>query len=409
MGEVPLVDVTSTTTGTNYTSQVIAKLPVARNYADIVRANPGVSTDRGETQGRSLALSIYGATSVENQWIIDGINTTNVIKGFQGKAINNEFIEEVEVKTGGYQAEYGRALGGIINVITKSGGNQFRGDAFVYYETENTRAEQIVTSQDSLTGMRITPSHRADYGADLGGYVLKDRLWFFAAYDRVDTPGTTSRYNSNDFVPNTMLFPRDQTDHLYSGKLTWNIASHSNLVATAFSDPSTISGAARVGTGFIGGLISSPDPSTWEARREIGGLDYGLRFNQLFGSSAVLTAQASTHKDRFELLASGAGDTVRMADWTCEGGTPEDPCQPGIEGLEPNSGDREDWAAIGGPQQRNTSRRDQYRLEAALYRGNHEIKLGGDYQTARHDLYHPYHRRAVGREVQRVRPDVLRP
>ena len=51
-----------------------------------------------------------------------------MIKGFQGKAINSEFIQEVEVKTGGYQAEYGRALGGIINVITKSGGNEFHGD-----------------------------------------------------------------------------------------------------------------------------------------------------------------------------------------------------------------------------------------------------------------------------------------
>src|SRR6266545_4635238 len=181
-GEIPLVDVTSTTSGTNYTANVIARLPVARNYADIVRSNPGVNTDRGETQGRGLALTIYGATSVENQWIIDGINTTNVIKGFQGKAINNEFIEEVEVKTGGYQAEYGRALGGIINVITKSGGNQFRGDAFTYYESENTRAKQIVTSADSLTGMKITPTRRVDFGADLGGLIFKDKLWFFAAY-----------------------------------------------------------------------------------------------------------------------------------------------------------------------------------------------------------------------------------
>ena len=135
-GEAPLIDLTSTTTGTNYTSKVIAKLPVARNYADIVRSNPGVFVDRGDTQGRSLALAIYGATSVENQWIIDGINTTNVIRGFQGKAINNEFVQEVEVKTGGYQAEYGRALGGVINVITKSGGNEFHGDAFVYYDSQ---------------------------------------------------------------------------------------------------------------------------------------------------------------------------------------------------------------------------------------------------------------------------------
>ncbi|HEY3204189.1 MAG TPA: carboxypeptidase-like regulatory domain-containing protein, partial [Thermoanaerobaculia bacterium] len=103
-GEAPLVDLTSTTTGTNYTRTVITHLPVSRNYADIVRSNPGVEPDRGETQGRSISLAIYGATSAEHQWIIDGVNTTNVIRGMQGKAINNEFVQEVEVKTGGYQA-----------------------------------------------------------------------------------------------------------------------------------------------------------------------------------------------------------------------------------------------------------------------------------------------------------------
>ena len=121
-----------------------------------MRSNPGVSTDRGDTQGRSLALTIYGATSAENQWIIDGVNTTNVFKGVQGKAINNEFVQEVEVKTGGYQAEYGRALGGVINVITKSGGNEFHGDAFVYYDSTGTAAEKEFRPGDSgIAEMRV--------------------------------------------------------------------------------------------------------------------------------------------------------------------------------------------------------------------------------------------------------------
>jgi hypothetical protein len=378
-GDAPLVDTTSTTAGTNYTSRVIARLPVQRNYADIVRSDPGVNTDRGEMQGRALALSIHGATSVENQWIIDGINTTNVIKGFQGKALNNEFIQEIEVKTGGYQAEYGRALGGIVNVITKSGGNQFRGDALVYYDSESTRAEQIVTDKDSPAGMRITPTRRADFGADLGGFVLKDRLWFFVAYDHIDTPGVTSRYfsNSSGSVPNTLQFPRDQTDSLYSGKLTWNIANRTTLVATAFSDPTEITGAARVGTGL--GLISSPDPGTWESQREIGGTDFGLRVNQLLGSAAVLALQASRHRDRFELFPSGAGSAVRYEDWTCVPETPRGPCEaPGV----PNSVSG-GLGIIGGPRQRNFSRRDQYRADLALYFGNHEIRLGGDSQDGR--------------------------
>ena len=83
----------------------------------------------------SGGISVYGTTSAENLFLIDGVDTTNVIEGFQGKAINTEFIQEVEVKTGGYQAEYGRATGGVVNVITKSGGNEFHGDIFGYYNS----------------------------------------------------------------------------------------------------------------------------------------------------------------------------------------------------------------------------------------------------------------------------------
>lgn len=231
--------------------------------------------------------------------------------------------------------------------------------------------------------MRIPPARRVDYGLDVGGYIFKDKLWFFAAYDRVDTPGTASRYVSTPAVPNTLLFPRDQTDDLFAGKLTWNIAPDTNLVATAFSDPSPISGAALVGSGrFTVGLISNPDPGTWETRREIGGLDFGLRLNRLFGASAVVTAQASQHKDRFELFAAGAGAGLRTEDWTCAGGAPNNPCLPGIAGQEPNSVTG-GLGFIGGPSQKNRSRRDQYRLDGAFYVGNHEVKLGGDYQRGK--------------------------
>ncbi|HKF44037.1 MAG TPA: TonB-dependent receptor, partial [Thermoanaerobaculia bacterium] len=182
-GEAPIVDVTSTTTGTNYTAKVIDKLPVGRNYASIVLSQPGVQTDAGETQGRSLALSIYGSTSAENLFLIDGVNTTNVIKGFQGKNINAEFIQEVEVKTGGYQAEYGRNTGGVVNVITKSGGNEFHGDVFGYYNPSSFSANQKFErtapgsqSGDADTnlvggGSVINDTDRKEAGVDLGGYM----------------------------------------------------------------------------------------------------------------------------------------------------------------------------------------------------------------------------------------------
>ncbi len=383
-GEAPLIDSTSTTTGTNYTSGVIAQLPVARNYADIVKSNPGVSTDRGSTQGRSLALTVYGATSAENQWIIDGVNTTNVIRGVQGKAINNEFVQEVEVKTGGYQAEYGRALGGVVNVITKSGGNKFQGDAFAYYDSTGTAAEQQFKPGDSgIARMRVADGERFDYGFDLGGFILRDRLWVFGAYNRVTLDGHLSRVQSSTHVPADAKFPFDSADNLYSGKLTWNLASSTTVVGTVFADPSTTSGAAgadpRQGLGV--GDVTPPvslDPSTWYSARQQGGTDFGIRLTQLFGSKAIATLQGSYHKDNNSLTAPPG---IRYTDETCIGGTPDDPCN---RPPEPNS-ITGGYGQVIGWRDSNVSSRQQYAASATFYSGSHEIKAGGDYMDGKTD------------------------
>ncbi len=383
-GEAPLVDVTSTTTGTNYTSSVVSRLPVARNYADIVRSNPGVLPDLGQTQGRSLALSIYGSTSVEHQWIIDGVNTTNVIRGMQGKAINNEFVEEVEVKTGGYQAEYGRALGGVINVITKSGGNGFHGEAFFYYDSGAVQAERVFEEgvDSALSGMRQHDYTRTDFGFDLGGYIVRDRLWFFAAYNRIESSAKVSRYVSSPLVPNTMRFPLQGTDNLYSGKLTWNVPSGTTLVATVFADPTRNSGAGAADPlqgSFVVQPITSPDPGTWQSSRTIGAADFGLRLSHVFGSDGLFTLQASRHRDRYNLTPTGPGLRLRLEDWTCEGGTPDEPCD--IPG-EPNFVEG-GFGRVRGWVDHSTSRRDQVRADTSLYFGAHQVKVGADFQDGR--------------------------
>jgi outer membrane receptor protein involved in Fe transport len=382
-GKAPLIDPTSTTTGTSYTSEVIAQLPTARNYADIVMANPGVTTDRGATEGRSLTLSIYGATSAENQWIIDGVNTTNVMKGVQGKAINNEFVQEVEVKTGGYQAEYGRALGGVVNVITKSGGNEYHGDGFVYYDSTGTAAEKQFRPGDTgIASMRVVDGQRFDYGVDLGGYLLTDRLWFFGAYNRVTINSEVSRLQSSGNVSTNARFPLNAADNLYSGKLTWNLGNSTTIVGTVFADPTTSSGAAgadpRQGLGV--GLVTPPvslEPSTWYSERFQGGTDFGVRATDIFGGKVIATVQGSYHKDENDLTAPGG---IRYEDQTCSGGTPDAPCS---RPPEPNSvtggfGSIANFAYTPG-----TSERWQFAGGATLYAADHEIKLGGDYQDGR--------------------------
>jgi hypothetical protein len=163
--------------------------------------------------------------------------------------------------------------------------------------------------------------------------------------------------------------------------LTWNAATGTTLVATVFADPTTNSGAGgsdpRQRQAAIR-LINNPDPSSWESKRSIGGTDYGLRLSQLFGSTALLTAQASRHQDRFELTPSAGGTAPRLDDFTCSGGTENHRCLiPSVPNFSSGGLGR-----IAGFFNRNSSHREQYSGDASLYLGRHELKLGGDYQQA---------------------------
>ena len=324
-GDAPLVDSTSTTQGSNYSAKVIDKLPVGRNYADIVFTQPGVQADFGETQGRSLAISIYGSTSSENLFLIDGVNTTNVIKGFQGKDINNEFIQEVEVKTGGYQAEYGRNTGGVVNVITKSGGNEFHGGIFGYYNDTGMRADVDIEqtpefsetgSADNVSGVGpayfLSKEVRQEWGADLGGFVIKDKVWFFGAYDRVQANNNVQPIGGPRAYEN---FPQSFVQNKYSGKLTLNPLQGTSIVGSVFSDAQQLNGALAQ---F--GVIAPPagfSPFTYNGRQDTGGPDYGARLNQLFGSFGIFTFQYAQHSDRYATKPFGL-DVPGIRDYTTD-------------------------------------------------------------------------------------------
>jgi len=357
-GQAPVVDISNTTGGSNYSAKVMEKLPLGRNYAAVVQLQPGVNKDTGDTQGRGLALSIYGSTSAENVFVIDGVNTNQVNRGVQGKVINNEFIQEVEVKTGGYQAEFGRATGGIINVITKSGGNEFHGDVFGNYSPTSFRSHTSYATGRDKFNTTFEDVKELDYGADVGGFFIKDHLWFFTAYDRVD--------NTRDRVPKespsvlNQHFRENDTFNLFSGKLTWNIVQGSTLVGTYFRDPEVRDGAVFTPTGT--------DPNGFTGRRDVGSEDYAGRFNQLFGSFGVLTLQASHHKDLFHFKPldrslPGIQDRTVAADY---------PNYPIFVGF----------GAVRGYLNNNKGDRKAYEGSFTAYFGNNELKVGGDWIKA---------------------------
>ena len=342
-GEAPVVDTGSTNLGANLTSRAIETLPTGRNYSSVVQVVPGTSSDADPRNQTQSTITVYGSSGAENAFYIDGINTTGVEYGFQGKELNYEFIQEINVKTGGYEAEFGRSTGAIINVITKSGSNEFHGDVFGYLDSNSLRAsaKPVVSTGGTVTGFR-----REDYGADLGGFLWKDRIWFFGAYDRV--------HNTTDNVFGAVASRSVSTRNLGSGKLTFRLSDSHSVVATAFQDPTTDTGAINDPNHSLNG-----DPLTYDGRQDLGGRDYALRYEGLFGARLTVSAQASRHQERNSVgPTTAAGDVIQYQD------SSNDFFQTGGFGLI----------------QGKTFKRTAYGASLAPYIGDHSIKFGIEYE-----------------------------
>ncbi|HEX8153469.1 MAG TPA: TonB-dependent receptor, partial [Thermoanaerobaculia bacterium] len=236
--EAPLVDVTSNAAQTSVTAETIEKLPRGRDFASLVTIAPSAN-DNAKTGG----ISIDGATGSENRYIMDGVDTTNPQTGVQGKILVTDFVEEVQVKAGGYQAEFGGATGGVINVVTKTGTNDFRGTAGVTYNDRSwggdprpvlqlglgslsSQYEQFTAPKDDNT--LIEP------GVSLGGPILKDRIWFYAGYQpwTQTITRTVNFLNSDRTVRTTRSFDQDFTRNNLLANLSGAIGSRFLYKAT---------------------------------------------------------------------------------------------------------------------------------------------------------------------------------
>jgi hypothetical protein len=357
-GEVPLVDVSSATVATNLAATSIQTLPSGRNYSSLVQVAPGTSSDASNNNLDQNTITVYGSSGAENAYFIDGVNTTGMEYGFQGKELNFEFIQEIDVKTGGYEAEYGRATGGIINVITKSGGNEFHGDVFGYYDNDRYQAsaEPVVSPQGTVEGFT-----KKDFGLDLGGYIVRDKLWFYAAYDKVENT-TQSALPAGPDAGQVVSSP--STRDLGSAKLTWNPATNQSLTATFFQDPRTDTGAISDANHTLNG-----DPLTYEGQREFGGQDYALRYDGIFGASWAVSAQVARHQEKNNVgPASAAGDVIQYRD------------------LANNAYQTGGFGRIEVKQ----FKRDFYGASLSRFLSGHELKFGAEYEKAVADVTKRY-------------------
>lgn len=214
-----VIDTRSAANSKNLTANQFAELPLERNYFHIAELLPHANTSYKGDRGTNFS----GSTGLENRYFIDGSEITDTEIGILSLHLPYNFIREVEIQTGGYQAEYQSALGGVINTITYSGSNEFHGSVFGFFTNNNFSRQPRYYKGQPPQGNYAN----YDVGFGLGGPLVKDRLWFYAAYD-------PERISEDVYIKGLDFLNSGITYHKYAGKITWN-AGENNLLTLAFS------------------------------------------------------------------------------------------------------------------------------------------------------------------------------
>ncbi len=207
---------------TNFDAKTIESLPVDRTIQGRVLLAPGVTNTGPNTQ-----IVIHGAQSFDNLYLVDGVVVNENVRGQPQAAVIEAAIQETTLLTGGVSAEYGRFTGGVINSITKSGGNEFSGSLRDNFTNDKWISKTAF--HDPVSGVgeanhldKVNPYYEATFG----GRIIRDRLWFFAA-------GRSAKLSvSNQTAGLNLPYSTATVEKRYEGKLTGNITPKHSLVGS---------------------------------------------------------------------------------------------------------------------------------------------------------------------------------
>jgi hypothetical protein len=222
----PVVDPTRTSLGTTITSELTDRTATSRDYQGVALLAPGVVN--GATAGGNP--SIHGGTPFSNVYLLDGLNITDPVTQTFSTNFNFDAIGELEIITGGLDAEYGNTTGGLLNIVTKSGGDEFELDASIY---SSPRELQLLDPGEERNNDEL------NINLSVGGPIIKKKLWFFLAGQYIDNLSevavTTSPFGADFKVP-----PRRFNAFYGLGKLKWQVAPWQKLTLLMQGDPTTI-------------------------------------------------------------------------------------------------------------------------------------------------------------------------
>lgn len=257
--EAPLIDVTTNSNNTNINPDVISDIPHGYSFQSVIQFAPaarneplagatsntsggtlggsGGSLPGSSGNGQSFGYSVAGAADSENSYLIEGQDTENISGGYSNANVPFQFIQEVQVKSSGIEAEHGGALGGVVNVVMKKGSNDWHGELFASYESDGMDAPPSPFLRYDPAGTSVG---RSDFGAQefsprkdhfrvlnpggaIGGPILKDRLWFFAGFaPQYNSLGRTVNFGASgsaDTAAGLQLFNQDLQQYYSNARL----------------------------------------------------------------------------------------------------------------------------------------------------------------------------------------------
>jgi Carboxypeptidase regulatory-like domain/TonB dependent receptor-like, beta-barrel len=357
----PTIDTTSTTIGANLDSATLSRLPIGRRFSDALYLAPGVSS--GGNVGVANP-SIGGSSGLENQYVVDGVNITNggygalgsysIVFGSLGNGTPYDFMQEVQVKTGGYEAEFGQATGGVINVVTKSGSNLVKGGAFAY--TQPHGLESAYDTVQTVEGTVNTVASRlSDAGATVGGPILRNHLFFFGA---IDPQWQTNTFQAPQGFPLHSLgsVDRDRRITNYAAKATWQATSAHRFDASFFGDPATGAMGAQRTSSLLKATTSG------YSSLEYGGHNQTVHYDGVLGPHFLVDASFGRALNR--ILETPAANEWQVVDFRV---TP-----------------RVITGGLGFYEAGNRSNNWQFQAKATNIvagRGQHQIRYGFDYEN----------------------------
>ncbi len=284
-GMAPAVNIGSAEAGTVVSREFLANVPTTRTFEQVATIAPTATRD-------NYGVSFAGASSPENNYIIDGLRVSDPSVGTLGTNLLTNFVDQLDIKVGSFMPEYGYSSAGIINTVTKSGGNEFHGSIWGNLTPGLfTPSTPAIFNNGQAVASQSTPyrgSYAADFGLEVGGPIVKDKLWFYAGFAPQMTFNARTKYYQSRTLCNPAAgpcagaFQLDQYgqfvmtpiagtatgygsgfDRYFAiAKLTWLINENHNMFVSFNTQPTTTYGIVAANGNNSANSLSTTDNTT---------------------------------------------------------------------------------------------------------------------------------------------------